>query len=125
MTKKLFNSLAKYYFEFIHYHISILQIIYYIVNLPFKNGNTIFASIKEQTRMEQIAGLHYETNTQGQILKVAFDFRKIQNEKIAEIIEDLIDGMEAEASRKEGVYSPLDDVLEKQDKKRGIVECIQ
>ena len=74
--------------------------------------------------MEQIAGLHYETNTQGQILKVAFDFREIQDKKIIEIIEDLIDGMEAEASRKEDIYSPLDDVLERQDKKRRIVEYV-
>ena len=70
--------------------------------------------------MEQIAGLNYETNTLGKLLQVTFDFRKIHNEKIAEIIEDLIDGMEAEASRKEGVYSPLSDVLKRQDKKRGI-----
>ena len=70
--------------------------------------------------MEQIAGLNYETNTLGQLLQVTFDFRKIHNEKIAEIIEDLIDGMEAEASRKGGVYSPLSDVLKRQDKKRGI-----
>ena len=74
--------------------------------------------------MKQIAGLHYETNTQGQILKVAFDFRKIRDERIVEIIEDLIDGMEAEASRKEDIYSPLDDVLERQDKKRGILEYV-
>jgi len=70
--------------------------------------------------MERIAGLNYETNTQGQILKVTFDFRKIHNEKIADIIEDIIDGMEAENSRIKGVYSPLNDVLKKQDKKRGI-----
>ena len=74
--------------------------------------------------MERIAGLHYETNTQGQILKVAFDLKKIQDERIIEVIEDLIDGMEAEASRKEGVYSPLDEVLERQDKKRGILEYV-
>ena len=70
--------------------------------------------------MGQIAGLDYQTNRQGQILKVAFDFRKIHNESITEIIEDLIDGMEAEASRKEGIYFPLSEVLERQDKKRGI-----
>ena len=68
--------------------------------------------------MERIAGLNYETNTQGQILKVTFDFKKINNDRVAEIIEDLIDGMEAEEARMEGVYSPLSDVLERQDKKR-------
>jgi len=70
--------------------------------------------------MEQIAGLNYETNTQGQILKVTFDFSKIHNKRIAEIIEDLIDGMEAEASRMEEIDSPLSDVLKRKDKKRGI-----
>lgn len=70
--------------------------------------------------MERVAGLNYETDTQGQILKVTFDFRKINNERITEIIEDLIDGMEAEEARIEGVYSPLNDVLERQDKKRRV-----
>jgi len=74
--------------------------------------------------MDTVKGLHYEANTQGQILKVAFDFREIRDEKIIAIVEDLIDGMEAEASRKEGIYSPLDDVLERQDKKRGILEYV-
>lgn len=70
--------------------------------------------------MAQTAGLSYTTNEQGQILKVAFDFRKIHNKRISEIIEDLIDGMEAETAMEEGVYFTLDEVLEKQDKRRGI-----
>jgi hypothetical protein len=70
--------------------------------------------------MGQVAGLQYETNAQGQIFKVAFDFREIRNKRIAGVIEDLIDGMEAEAARAENAYSPLEDVLERQDRKRGI-----
>ena len=68
--------------------------------------------------MERVAGLKYETNEQGQILKVTFDFGKIHNENISEVVEDLIDGMEAEEARLEGVYFPLNEVLERQNQKR-------
>jgi hypothetical protein len=70
--------------------------------------------------MERIAGLNCETNTRGKIVKVTFDFRKIHNKRIAQTMEDLIDGMEAEQSRREGLYTPLNEVLEKQDQKRGL-----
>ena len=53
-------------------------------------------------------------------LKNKLYLRPNEKYRITEIIEDLIDGMEAEASREEGIYYPLDEVLEKQDKKRGI-----
>jgi hypothetical protein len=71
--------------------------------------------------MARIAGLDYQTNSKGQIYKVTFDLKKIGNSEISELIDDIIDGLEAEAVRREcSEYIPLEDVFAKEDKRRGI-----
>jgi hypothetical protein len=45
--------------------------------------------------------------------------RRIHNNDVVDVIEDLIDGMEADTARQEGVYFPLDDVINELEKKHG------
>jgi predicted P-loop ATPase/GTPase len=68
--------------------------------------------------MARIAGLNYEIGARGQIRKVTFDLRKL-NDNVSSHIEDIIDLLEIEALKNEATV-PGEDVFKRLDRKHGI-----